>query len=215
MGRIILASHGLHTRLGYEVIAPHLPQEMCEQGRILLITLPEYEIHTDLIFWCRILGFSEENITVFDGKKADKIKQEQFDVFYVSEGNTFDLLQYMRDNDLMELIREGVANGACYIGASAGAHIAGLNVEAAIPFDKNRVGMTDFTALRLFEGVAFPHYDTYDYKRMACLRDIEKSGRYVYVPAIGDMDVEVMEEPFLQTLRETAHEKENRDEEEV
>lgn len=212
MGKIVLTSHGLHTPLGYEVIAPQLPQEMCEESRILLITLPEYEINADLIFWCRILGFAEENITVFDAQKADLIKQEQYDVFYVSEGNTFDLLQYMRDNDLMEMIREGVADGACYVGASAGAHIAGLNVEAAIPFDKNRVEMTDFTALGLFEGVAFPHFDTSDYKRMARLMDIEKSGRYSYVAVIGEMDVEVMEDPFQKILREAAREMEHTDE---
>ena len=103
-----------------------------------------------------------------------------------------------------ELIREGVRNGACYIGASAGAHIAGLDVKAATHFDKNRVGMTDFTGLGLFDGVAFPHYDYFDRRRNAVLLELEKSNKYGYVAIVGDADVEVMEEPFQEAVKERA-----------
>lgn len=204
MGRIILTSHGLHTPLGYDLIDDQIPRKEREKGKILLISLPEYEIGGYLSVHCQLMGFKEENIAVFEEENAQEIKKRQYDFFYISEGNTFDMLQYIRDNELVELIREGVKNGACYIGASAGAHIAGIDVKAALPFDKNRIGMTDFTGLGLFEGVAFPHYDYFDQKRNAVLMEFEQSNKYGYVAIIGDEDVEVMEEPFQEAVKERA-----------
>ena len=46
-----------------------------------------------------------------------------------------------------------------YIGSSAGAMLAGADIMLAGDFDINFVGMTDFTALNLFDGTIIPHYE--------------------------------------------------------
>ena len=52
------------------------------------------------------------------------------------------------------------ANGnKVYIGASAGASVVGASIEELSDFDKNFVGMTDFTSLGFFDGLIIPHYE--------------------------------------------------------
>ena len=52
-----------------------------------------------------------------------------------------------------------------YIGCSAGAAIAGVSIEEVKNFDRNFVGMGDFTGLGLFDGIIIPHYTECDLKR--------------------------------------------------
>lgn len=198
-GKIILTSFGVHTPLGNHLIAKSLSQEECACRKILLITLPEYELDHDLIFWCRMLGFSEQNITVFhEGTEL----ADFYDIIYVSEGNTFEILEYIRNSGLVEFIKNCIGRGACYIGASAGAYIAGTDIEAALPFDKNRTGMTDFTALGLFNGVVIPHYDGDDERRYLSYKRAKDSGKYEYVLRIADEEAEVLSKgPFGKLLR--------------
>lgn len=193
--------------MGYCQIARHLPKEECEGATILLIVLPEYNLDSDLIFWCQSLGFDRDNITVFHSDEANVIKEKYFDVIYVSSGNTFEILDYMRKNDLMKFIKDCVYQGACYVGASAGAHIAGMDVEAALAVEENYIGLTDFRALGLFHGIAIPHFDYSDRVRYEAYKRAIDSGKYVYVSTIGNDETEVISKEFHQILCEHACEK--------
>ena len=55
------------------------------------------------------------------------------DFVYVTEGNTFEVLNYMRQRQIIEFIREGFSTSSnlVYIGSSAGAMIAGTDIMLA------------------------------------------------------------------------------------
>ena len=70
------------------------------------------------------------------------------------------------ERGLDSIIKEGFKTGnKIYIGCSAGAAIAGVSVEEIKDFDKNNVGMTDFSGLGLFDGIIIPHYTKKELKR--------------------------------------------------
>ena len=90
---------------------------------------------------------------------------------------------------MVSLIKKNVERGADYIGASAGAHIAGMDIEAAIPFDRNRLPVTDFEGLALFNGVAIPHYEAGDERRFLSYKTARDSGKYQVVYTIGNEEI--------------------------
>ena len=64
------------------------------------------------------------------------------------------------------IIKEGFKNGnKIYIGASAGATIAGVSIEEVKDFDRNYVNMVNFEGLGLFDGIIIPHYTKSELKR--------------------------------------------------
>lgn len=88
------------------------------------------------------------------------------DIYYCGEGNTFEELSILRERGLDSIIKEGFKTGnKIYIGCNAGAAIAGVSVEEIKDFDKNNVGMTDFSGLGLFDGIIIPHYTKNELKR--------------------------------------------------
>ena len=54
---------------------------------------------------------------------------EQAPAFFVGGGNTFRLLDRMQREGLVDLIRKRVADGAAYLGASAGSVVAGPSIK--------------------------------------------------------------------------------------
>lgn len=108
--------------------------------------------------WLEGYGFTRANVTVFNKNTPEKYFGLSFDIVYVGGGNTFAMLQTMRDTGFDKEIIRLVNDGALYIGGSAGAHIASKNIEHVQVFDKNEVGLTDFDGLGLFEGILFCHF---------------------------------------------------------
>lgn len=201
-GKIILTSLGMESIWGYDQIKENLPKEEIKDASILLITLPEDGLEDALRFWCEHLGFEEEYITVFCEEDAKYIKEEHFDVIYVSDGNTFEMLDYLKKNRLLEFIRENVEEDACYIGCGAGAWIAGKDVERALALEENTVGLTDFNALGLFAGIAIPCFNKENEVRKKVYIDAINSEKYGYVAIIGINEAEVMYKGLHKTLSE-------------
>jgi dipeptidase E len=89
-----------------------------------------------------------------------------FDVLYIQGGNTFHLLDQMRRSGADKIIQELVARqGAVYCGVSAGSIVAGpeIGIAAWSPdWDRNEVGLTDLTGLRLVPFLLSPHYVSED-----------------------------------------------------
>jgi peptidase E len=85
-----------------------------------------------------------------------------FDVLYIQGGNTFHLLDQMRRSGADRIIRELVAgHGTVYCGVSAGSIVAGPEIGIAgwsPDWDRNEVGLTDLTGLRLVPFILSPHY---------------------------------------------------------
>ncbi len=173
--KFILNSRGLNTIAGTRQIANGLEQIFDEEPlgnkKILLVIPPDYTdfgVGDLLVESCLELGFARENIIFSKDFKADEAAPNEIDVIYVSEGNTFEILDYIRKNNLVEFIRKQVIeNDAVYIGSSAGALIATSDIELALDFDLNFVGMTDFTGLQLLDKkcTILPHYEPHEAKR--------------------------------------------------
>lgn len=190
MSKLIFTSKGLNQPKGFQLISKELEKDGDEADKsILLISVPEYGINNLLYEACIEMGFSSDNITVH---RKDISLQEYYDYIYVTEGNAFQILKYIRDNQLTDLIRASVEAGATYIGASAGALIAGTDIECALDFDENVVQMEDFTALQLFDGIVIPHYNRKELERYISNCDKKHMKRYANIYSVSNERLLVM-----------------------
>ncbi len=83
------------------------------------------------------------------------------DAIYVCGGNTFAILNKLRETKLDKLIINQVNLGAFYIGVSAGSIIAGPNIEISgwgTEGDKNEIGLEDLSGFNFTGIVVFPHF---------------------------------------------------------
>ena len=61
------------------------------------------------------------------------------------------------NNNFDKEIIDFINSGKIYIGSSAGSEILGNSIEPALGYDENNINMTDFTGLRLVDGLIIPH----------------------------------------------------------
>ena len=118
--KLILTSKGLNTRKGTILIRRAYEKEKIKYGSIFLITFPRYEVDEIVVRNCEELGF--ENIFLvkeFEGKSI--CEMPEVDAIYVTEGNTFEIIDYIRKNHFDTYLCNMIDNGATYIGSSAGA----------------------------------------------------------------------------------------------
>ena len=78
------------------------------------------------------------------------------DAIFVGGGNTYALLARLKATRLVDTIRDRVASGVPYLGASAGSNVAGPTILTTN--DWNVVALTDFAALGLVPFNINPHY---------------------------------------------------------
>jgi dipeptidase E len=78
------------------------------------------------------------------------------EIIFVGGGNTFRLLKGLYDHDLIEPIRQSVAEGVLYIGSSAGSIVAGPSLKTTK--DMPIVQPQSFEALDLVPFQISPHY---------------------------------------------------------
>lgn len=159
MSKIILTSYGLTSIIGRKHIAKEIKKDIDLQGKtIFLFHEPYLSIEQTLKKVCVDIGFKSENI--FLAGCDDMLNRTQnADYVYITEGNSFEILALLRKYELIVPIREAVLKkGATYLGASAGAMIAGASIEEAYCMDRNYVRLDDFEGLKLFDGIVLPHY---------------------------------------------------------
>lgn len=104
-------------------------------------------------------GFKNENIIIFNEKEAEKYINLDIDVIYISGGNTFTLVKLIKECSFDKEIRKYIESGIPCICRSAGTHLMTKNIEHILAFDENQVGLTDFNAMGIFDGIIFCHYD--------------------------------------------------------
>lgn len=107
------------------------------------------------------LDLDVENIDI-EGKTENELRMllKNKDVIYVQGGNTFYLLKQVRASGFDKVAKELIADGVIYVGVSAGSYIACPTIEMAKwkHQDRNRVGLTDLTALNLVPFLLSVHY---------------------------------------------------------
>jgi dipeptidase E len=92
------------------------------------------------------------------GRNADDLDPDS-DIVLVLGGNTFDLLRHLQTRDALGLAPAHVARGGVFFGSSAGAVLAGADIEIASFADPNDAGVTDTTGLRMLgQAIVRPHY---------------------------------------------------------
>ncbi len=83
----------------------------------------------------------------------------EFDIYYVCGGNTFYILDRMRNTGIDKVLVDAVKNGKFYLGVSAGSIIPGPDIEVAGLGDPNDVNLEDLTGLKLVPYIITPHYN--------------------------------------------------------
>lgn len=118
------------------------------------------------------VGFAKNNIYVFDYDNPDSLGEPELDCIYIGGGNTFKTLQKIREANADKLIINYVKNkNATFIGGSAGAHIASMNIEHVRNFDEMPYDFSDFSGLGLFDGILICHYSYLRYPYAKAARD--------------------------------------------
>jgi dipeptidase E len=111
-------------------------------------------------------GFNLINISKIDsGKEKNKLLSSN--ILVISGGNTFKLLDNLRESSLDNTILEFIKKENFVLsGFSAGALILTPTIEVCnLPnYDKNEVGLEDLTGLGIVNFEVFPHYSEQEYK---------------------------------------------------
>ena len=102
------------------------------------------------------LGIAED-----PGFMLDKAAMANLDAIYLAGGNTFVLLHHLRRSGLDEILPQLLDDGMLYLGASAGAAVAGSDIEPlGLMDDPAEAPQLDSTrGLGLVDAVLLPHAD--------------------------------------------------------
>ncbi len=107
----------------------------------------------------------KENIDFEEFDIKDKSEKEIRDFFadknviQVNGGNPFYLLKAVRESGFDKVLSDLLNNGLCYVGCSSGSYIMCPTVEVgAWKTDRNKYGVTDFTALGYVPFLIKCHY---------------------------------------------------------
>ncbi|MBE6748869.1 MAG: hypothetical protein E7557_06535 [Ruminococcaceae bacterium] len=159
--KLILSSCDFRNEKSQKVIIDNLP---CPIDKCKLLFIPNEKATTETIssdlYYSRMqeFGFKKENVYVFEHNNAEKFRNLDIDVIYISGGNTFGTLDKIRkcnfDKDIINYVKSGVI----YIGGSAGAHVVSKDIKHVEKYDENNVGITDYSGLGLFNGIFICHY---------------------------------------------------------
>lgn len=89
------------------------------------------------------------------------------DFIYISGGNTFYLLQELKNSKADKIIIEEIKNGKPYIGASAGSIIMSKDIKYIEKMDDNSKAkkLTNYNALNIVEFYTLPHHTNEPFKK--------------------------------------------------
>ncbi len=113
------------------------------------------------------------NVDLLDISKSDIVEIEKKlrnnDYIYVSGGNTFFLLQEMKNSGAAHIIIDEVNKGKVYIGESAGSVVASPNIEYINAMDSvdEAKALESYVGLNLIDFYPLPHYGEFPFKDSA------------------------------------------------
>lgn len=198
--RIILTSRGLTHKMGKKVIINNLEKiigdyvSFFSDKTIMLCTIKEYGINNILEETAWSLGFKKENVFIWDENRiSDENAKypDEFSVCYVTEGNTFQIADMLKQTGADRIIKESISDGGYYIGASAGALLATSSIEIASDFDLNFTGIKDFTGLNLLPAslgrtAVIPHYNKKQFEKWKKSTPLNILNKYNYIDYIPE-----------------------------
>ena len=131
-------------------------------------------------------GFCQKNIYVADYFAPALYFELDIDIIYISGGNTFGTMKWLRDTGFDRAILNYVHKGAIYIGGSAGAHIATADISHIAKYDENTYGFSDFSGLGLYDGILICHYNE---QRKQYAEELRRSGEYSVTTLTNEQSV--------------------------
>lgn len=126
------------------------------------------------------LGILEENIREYKiGEET--INLADFDVIYVLGGNTFYLMDKIREFGFDKQIKDAISKGIPYIGSSAGSIVLGTTLKPAEIFgDLPTSANQDYKGLGIIDGAIIPHMNKRKEKYEAWLKTWEGESYILY-----------------------------------
>jgi len=113
----------------------------------------------------RLIELGFKMITEIDLRKENEESLKEimkaFDVIFVTGGNTFYLMKYIRESGFNKLLKPFLDKGGIYLGVSAGSYVAGPDISGTQwkhLDDVNTVGLKDLRGLGLVDFLISPHY---------------------------------------------------------
>ena len=177
MGTIVLTSCGIRNKEFKKHFYEIVPKKELKNKKVLYITTAIDGKEYDCESWIPEefktildLGIKRENITEY--KIGNPLDIDQYDIMYMLGGNTIHLMYMINKYHFGEFIKEFLKRGKIYIGSSAGSQVLGNSIETCVPFNRNDVNMTDFTALGLVNGIIIPHAN----KREEYIKSLDVNG---------------------------------------
>jgi dipeptidase E len=100
-------------------------------------------------------------------EKQLRDEMKNIDIIFVAGGNTFYLLQEAKKSGFDKLAKELVDKGMVYVGSSAGAVLAGPNIEAVKTIDEpsKATELKSYEGLGLVDFVVLPHFGEEEFKK--------------------------------------------------
>lgn len=115
------------------------------------------------------------------------------DVLFIAGGNTFYLLRWARESGLDRVLPEALERGLLYVGASAGAIIAGPDAEPVVELDDPQAApeLSSYKGLGIVDIVVLPHFG--DEKYLATYEAIIQRYKdtYTVIPLRNDQAIVV------------------------
>ena len=121
----------------------------------------------------------------------------------ISGGNTFYLLQELKRNDLLDLIKQRVRNGTPYIGESAGAIIACPDISYNQIMDDKTVAteLTDYSGMDLVDYYVLPHNGEFPFIETTA-QTIKVYGEKINLIPLNNSQAIIVENGVSSTLTE-------------
>ncbi len=125
------------------------------------------------------------------------------DCLCVSGGNTFFLLQELKRNGLLDLIKQKVQDGIPYIGESAGAIIACPDIAYNQIMDDKTVAteLTDYSGMDLVDYYVLPHNGEFPFVEITA-QTIKVYGEKINLVPLNNSQAVVVENEVSSTLTE-------------
>ncbi len=115
--------------------------------------------------------------------EKDIIKALKTDLIYLSGGNTFHFLKYIRSTGIESKLRDFLKAGGIIAGHSAGAIIMSPNINTASyppdDRDENRVGLTNLRGMKFCSFEIFPHFYVRSKIQNQALLDASKNLKHI------------------------------------
>lgn len=192
MKKLFLASSGL------EYIKTFVGRD---PSQVRMLFIPTAGNLDDDIWWIDkdrdVLARMGFQITECDIEKVSdetmKKSLSSTDIVFIAGGNTFHLLKILRNSGFDKLLTNYVNNGGLYAGASAGALIAGVDIQPVATIDEPEkvTGLSSTQGLNLVDVLPIPHYDMP--KRTEAINEIKNQHgkKFQIVPMTDDQAIVV------------------------